>query len=107
MADKQDLKLYERIRAFRIKHKLTRARMAEAFGTSVRTVDAWKENTPPACAVRLVDLLERYPCIRKLAGATPEKRGRGRPFEPGHQFRFGDPRRPQAIAEAHMHRDAA
>ena len=100
MEDAPKLKLYERIRAFRIKHKLTRARMAEAFGTSAGTMDAWKENTPPACAVRLMDLLERYPCIRKLAGATPEKRGRGRPFEPGHKFRFGDSRRQQAIAEA-------
>ena len=90
----------DRIQAFMCKHKLTRVQMAEALGTSVWTMDAWKYGTtPPAAVAKLMDLLEKYPSVRVLAGATHQKVPRGKPFEKGHPWRFNDERRKQLLAE--------
>ena len=89
MADASELKVHQRIQAFMLKHRLTRAQMAEALGTSVWTMDNWKNATPPACAVKLMDLLEQHPQVRYWLGATrTRERPRGRPFEKGNPWRF-------------------
>jgi hypothetical protein len=82
--------------------------MSAALGTELGTYRSWKyrKSTPPGAIDKLLTLFEKHPCVRKLAGATREKQVRGKPFAPGHCYRFGDPRRPQALKEARAKRKA-
>ena len=93
----------ERLHAYMNRHRLTRQRMADALSTPVKTMDSWLYEgvTPPAVMVRMLDLLEQHSKVRTWAGAIRSReRRRGRAFQPGHPYRFNDPRRPQALAEA-------
>ena len=95
-----ELKLYQRLEAFRRAHKLTDARMSAALGTKIRTYRGWKyeKHTPPAAVAQLLALFEISRKVRVLAGATPEPRPHGRPFAKGYPWRLTS-ERARAIAE--------
>ncbi len=92
-------------------HHVGHAQMAEALGTTVSTMRAWLYMgvTPSSCAVRLMDLIEEKPQVRPWLGLTKSWKyaPRGKLLPPGHPYRFGDPRRPQALAAARARREAA
>ncbi len=98
-----------RLNAFRKRTKVTRTQLADAFSTPPRTFNGWLygEHTPPGPMVTLLDLIEANSQVRSQLGLSSRKeRPRGRPFPKGHKFRFNDPRRPQALAEARAKRKA-
>ena len=100
--------LRDRISAIMKEHGLTRREMAAGLDTSPHTFRGWldKRRTPPAALGPLLDLIEGRP-VRgwlRLGMGRIKQRPRGRPFERGHAFRFNDPRRPQALAEARERR---
>jgi hypothetical protein len=62
-----------------------------------------KRHRPP---LALFYLLEEKPQARPRLGlGWGRKLPRGLSFERGHPYRFGDPRRPQALAEAQARRE--
>jgi hypothetical protein len=87
MANGSELKLYQRLEAFRRKHKITDETMSAALGTSIHAYRAWKyrQVTPPGSAEKLLNLFEAHPSVRILAGAVREKR------KPRHSFAKGNP----------------
>jgi len=100
--------LRDRMRMLMERRNLTRRELADAFETSPHTLRGWLDRgrTPPAAIGRLLDLIEKRSQVRAWLGLSRgRKRPRGRPFEPGHPFRFNDPRRPQALAEARARRE--
>jgi hypothetical protein len=99
----------DRLNSFRKRHNVTRSQLAEALSTPVRTMNGWiyEGHTPPGAMISLLDLIEDSPRARARLGLSRRKeRPRGRPFERGHPFRFNDPRRPAAIAEARARKQA-
>jgi len=93
-----------RLNAFRKQHRLTRQKLADAFATPVKTLDSWLYSgvTPPGVMVPMVDMIEKRPEVRSWLGLVHRrKRRRGKPFEPGHPWRFNDERRKQLLAEKH------
>jgi hypothetical protein len=90
-----ELKLYQRLEAFKRAHKLTDEKMSAALGTALGTYRSWKyrKSTPPAAVAHLLALFEQHPCVRKFAGAVREKKAHGKPFAKNNPWRFGDPRR--------------
>ena len=92
----------DRIRAYMEKHQLTRFMMAEALSMPVRQLDSYLYNgvTPPYVMNTVMDLLEQHPQVGAWIGARrTRERPRGKPFEPGHPWRFNDERRKQLLAE--------
>lgn len=74
-------------------------------GVTKRTVSNWaagRHRVSPA-AMTLLEVLEK----RQAFIVKPKKEPRGRPFEPGNAYRFGDRRRRTAIAGAQMARATA
>ena len=74
-------------------------------GVTKRTVSNWaagRHRVSPAAMTLLVVLEKRQAYIVK-----PKKAPRGRPFQPGNAYRFGDRRRRTAIAGAQMARARA
>jgi len=99
----------ERLQDFRKSRNFTRRQLADALSTPIKTLDSWlyEGHTPPGAMISLLDLIENDSHVRARLGLSRRReRPRGKPFERGHKFRFGDPRRPQALAEARKHREA-
>lgn len=103
--------LRDRISTIMEEHGLTRREMAAGLDTPLDTLKGWLDQgkTPPAVLGPLLDLLEGKREVirgwRRLGIKRIKLRQRGRPFERGHPYRFGDPRRPQALAEARARRE--
>jgi hypothetical protein len=100
----------ERLNAFRKRRNVTRTQLADALSTPLRTMDGWlyEGHTPPGVMITMLDLIEDNPQVgAKLGLSRRKERPRGRPFERGHCFRFNDPRRPAALAEARKRREKA
>ena len=98
----------ERLNAFMKRRNVTRSQLAAALSTSVKTMDGWlyEGHTPPAVMISMLDLIEGSPRVRARLGLSCRRKlPRGRPFQPGHPYRFNDPRRLQAIAEACTRRE--
>ena len=99
----------ERLNSFRKRRNVTRSQLAEALSTPLRTMDSWlyEGRTPPGAMLTLLGLIENESRVRSQLGLSRrKKRSRGRPFERGHCFRFNDPRRPAALAEARKRHEA-
>ena len=84
---------------------LTRRQMADGLDTPIDTLKGWLDQgkTPPAVLTALLDLIDRKPKVSRwlrLGTRRIKQRPRGHSFQPGHEFRFGDPRRPAALREA-------
>jgi hypothetical protein len=99
----------ERLQDFRKRRRFTRRQLADALSTPLKTLDSWlyEGHTPPGAMISLLHLIERDPHVRRQLGLIhPTKIPRGRPFERGHPYRFGDPRREAALKEARKRKKA-
>jgi transcriptional regulator with XRE-family HTH domain len=90
--------LRDRISAIMEEHGLTRREMAAGLDTSPDTLKGWLQGkTPPAVLGPMLDLLEgkreAMRGWRRLGIERIKLRPRGRPFQRGNPWRFGDPRR--------------
>jgi hypothetical protein len=76
---------------------LTRRQMADGLDTPIDTLKGWLDRkTPPAILGSLLDLIDRKPQVcrwLRLGTRRIKLRPRGKPFERGNPWRFGDPRR--------------
>ena len=100
--------LRDRLSTLMKEQGLTRRQMADGLDTPIDTLKGWLDGkTPPAILGAVLDLIERKPRVSrwlKLGTRRIKLRPRGYGFQPGHPFRFGDPRRPAALAEARAKR---
>jgi hypothetical protein len=101
--------LRDRLSTIMEEQGLTRRQMAVGLDTPLDTLKGWLDGkTPPAILGAMLDLIERKPQVSrwlKLGTRRIKLRPRGYGFQPGHQFRFNDPRRPAALAEARAKRE--
>lgn len=102
--------LRDRLNALMKEQGLTRRQLADGLDTPIDTLKGWLDGkTPPAVLGTVLDLIEKKPKVSRwlrLGTKRIKLRPRGKLLPPGHQFRFGDPRRPAALAEACAKRKA-
>jgi DNA-binding transcriptional regulator YiaG len=85
---------------------MTQSDFADICEVTPKTVSNWvrgKTDVNPMAWV-LLEILENYPDVRRDFVCALKGRPRGKPFEPGNPFRFGDRRRSVCVAAAHIGR---
>ena len=90
---------------------ISKASFAVICGVSERTVANWvsgRTRINPA-ALAYLEQIEASADLRCTLGIGEKTKGapRGKPFEPGNPYRFGDRRRPVWVAGAQMARAVA
>lgn len=85
---------------------ISQSQFAQICEVTPKTVSNWargKTDVNPMAWV-LLEILEDYPDVRRDFVCAVKGRPRGKPFEQGNPFRFGDRRRSVYIAAAHIGR---
>lgn len=97
----------QRLTDFMESRDITRKQLAAALSTPERTIDNWRwhNSTPPSVMLTVLDLLENDGHVRAKLGLSRRKKQPGGNFQPGNPWRWNDPRRAQAIAEARAKRE--